>query len=40
MMRVCIGSVVVNHCVEIIDPLVKVDSVTIENLKLQRWQFD
>ena len=39
-MRVCNGSVVVNHCVEVIDPLVKMDRVTIEILKFQRWQFD
>ena len=39
-MRFCNGSDVVNHCVEVIDPLVKMDRVTIEILKFQRWQFD
>ena len=39
-MRVCNGSVVVNRCVEVIDPLVEGDRVTIEILKFQRRQFD
>ena len=39
-MRACNGMVVVNPCVEVFDPLVKVDRVTIEILKFQRWKFD